>query len=178
LRHPGPGRVFPREEGHCHVYSIMKIADILTPQRIQLRPSVTSQKRALELLSETLARDTPPKITDAVIFDALTRRERLGSTALGHGVAIPHGRIPGLDRAIGAVLKLQEGIDYDAPDQAPVDLLFALLVPEDTTEEHLALLAQLAEIFSDESRLAQLRARNTPEELMELFTHAPSSYAA
>lgn len=155
----------------------MKIAEILAPQRIELRPSVTSQKRALELLSETLARDTPAQITDAVIFDALTRRERLGSTALGHGVAIPHGRIPGLDKAIGAILKLHEGIDYDAPDQAPVDLLFALLVPEDTTEEHLALLSQLAEIFSDESSLAQLRAHDTPEEVMKVF-QAPSSYAA
>jgi len=83
------------------------------------------------------------------IFDSLIGRERLGSTGLGHGVALPHGRFNQSQRAVGAFVKLKKGVDFDAIDRQPVDLVFGLLVPDHYTDEHLKILAYLAEMFSD-----------------------------
>lgn len=146
----------------------MTIADLLSLERISLQPSVSSKKRALEILSEQLA-SAMPKLGAVEIFDCLIARERLGSTGLGHGVAIPHARVVGVDEAIGAILKLQQGVDYDAVDQEHVDLLFALLVPENSTEKHLGLLSQLAEMFSEEKTLVQLRSAENSDTLQKLF---------
>ena len=155
----------------------MTIADLLSPELIALETSASSKKRALEMLSEHLAKAIPT-LNAAEIFDRLIARERLGSTGLGHGVAIPHARTNGIDKAIGAILKLQQGIDYDAVDQQPVDFLFALLVPENSTEQHLELLSQLAEMFSDEEVLKQLHAAETAESLLTIFIEQASSHAA
>lgn len=155
----------------------MNIASILRPERITLEISASSKKRALERLSDMLA-SAVPQITKTAIFDALNSRERLGSTALGQGVAIPHGRMAGIEQAVGAILKLQDGVDYDAPDNRPVDLMFALLVPEDCTDEHLELLSELATMFADERELAELRAAGAPDTILALFTKRASSHAA
>lgn len=155
----------------------MNIVDILLPERVIFLPSVSSKKRALEILSEHLA-TTAPGLSDAEIFNSLINRERLGSCGLGHGVAIPHGRIKGVTEAIAAALKLEQGVDYDAPDEHRVDLIVALIVPEESTEEHLGLLAQLAEMFSDEATLAQLRATENPAALLALMGKQASSHAA
>lgn len=134
----------------------MKIADLLTPERIRIAADVTSKKRALELMSEMLA-DESSGVLAGDVFNKLVGRERLGSTGLGHGVALPHARLDLVQEARGALLRVTQGIDFDAFDRQPVDLLFALVVPEHFTDEHLQILANLAELFSDQELCQQLR---------------------
>ena len=151
----------------------MHITELLDPDRIACRQSCASKKRALEKLSQLLGAATPA-LTEGEIFDALVGRERLGSTGLGKGVALPHGRMPGLAQPLGAVLVLEEGVDFDAVDQQPVDILFALLVPEESTDEHLQILARLAELFSDPEFCRQLRACPDAETGYRLFVQRES----
>ena len=94
-------------------------------------------------------------------------RERLGGTGLGYGVALPHGRIAGLEHSIGAIVTLESGIDFDAPDGEPVDILFGLLVPEDCNNDHLQILSRIAQMFSDEALRERLRKQTDPEKLRE-----------
>lgn len=155
----------------------MDIASLLTTDRIAIKPSITSKKRALELLSELLATGVP-NVTNTQIFDALISRERLGSTGLGHGVALPHSRLGGVKKAIGSVLKLDQGVDYDAPDNLPVDFMFALVVPQESTDEHLELLSELATLFADERELLQLRSTNHADALLTILSERTSSHAA
>ncbi|SIT66976.1 PTS IIA-like nitrogen-regulatory protein PtsN [Ectothiorhodosinus mongolicus] len=148
----------------------MNLAALLDPERIAHLPEVSSKKRALEMLSDMLSKAMPtPDGED--IFDSLLARERLGSTGLGHGVAIPHGRMAGLEEAAAALITLDTPVDYDAPDGEPVDILFALIVPEESTEEHLQILAQLAKMFSDNQILSNLREASTQEALLALIQH-------
>jgi len=146
----------------------MTINDILTAARIQLEASATSKKRALESVSEliTIGMETPGT---KEIFECLVGRERLGSTGLGHGVALPHARVPGLAGATGAFLRLREPVAYDAPDGQPVDLLFGLLVPEASTEQHLRILAELAENFADADVRKRLRNAVSAQEISALL---------
>lgn len=134
----------------------MKIADLLTRERIRIDTDVGSKKRALEVLSEMLA-DDASDMPAGVIFNKLISRERLGSTGLGKGVALPHARLTHGGEPRGALIRLSHGIDFDAFDRQPVDLLFALVVPEHFTDEHLQILANLAELFSDQELCQQLR---------------------
>ncbi|SEQ26994.1 PTS system, nitrogen regulatory IIA component [Ectothiorhodospira magna] len=145
----------------------MNIGDLLAPERVTCLPDVSSKKRVLEMLGEMLASHLP-RLTQGEIFDSLLARERLGSTGLGHGVAIPHGRLAGADTACAALIKLERGVDYDAPDSEPVDILFALVVPAECTDEHLQILALLARLFSDPETLAQLRSAKGAEDLLAL----------
>jgi len=149
---------------------MMKITEFVTKDRILLSRAITSKKRALELLSECVA-TAMPGFTAAGIFDCFVTRERLGSTGLGHGVAIPHSRLENVSRPVAAFLKLQEGVDYDAVDREPVDLLCALLVPEKSTDEHLQILAMLAEMFSDQGLCAQLRAATSSTQIYSLLAN-------
>lgn len=143
----------------------MRISELITPARVACSGEAGSKKRVLERLGELAVADVPD-LTSAEVFDSLIERERLGGTGLGHGVALPHGRMKGGRRAIGALMTLKEGIDFDAPDRQPVDLLFALLVPEHYTDEHLQILAQLAKLFSDAQMCATLRGCGTGAELL------------
>jgi len=147
---------------------MIDLAELLTEKRVACASHATSKKRALELLSELLAADVPG-LTPGEVFASLCERERLGGTGLGHGVAIPHGRLASVDRAVCAFLKLHEGVDYDASDQQPVDLICGLVVPEESTSEHLDVLATLAEMFSDEAFCAQMRAAANSQELYQLL---------
>ncbi len=149
----------------------MHVTNLLTPDRIACDVTASSKKRVLEYLS-TLIADSSDTFIAAEIFDSLIARERLGSTGLGHGIAIPHGRVKSSEETIGAFIKLQQGIDYDAIDNQPVDLFFALLVPENSTDEHLQLLSQLATIFRDESLRQDLRESNSSEKILALITQA------
>lgn len=149
----------------------MQISDILSPDRTCCEVDASSKKRSLELLSELMA-DTDTELSASAIFDALIARERLGSTGLGEGVAIPHCRLGDLPHAVGAFMKLRAGTSFDAPDGQPVDLLFGLLVPEVSTDEHLEILSQLAELFSDAGLRAKLREAGTAREAFELLTRA------
>lgn len=146
----------------------MQIAEILNPERIAVSNGITSKKGVLEELARLIALDTPD-LTQTEVFDSLCARERLGSTGLGHGVAIPHGRLKGGKHTLGAFIQLNDGVDYDAVDQQPVDLLFALLVPEESTDEHLQILARLAEMFSDTDLVNKLRYARSSERLYELL---------
>ena len=121
----------------------------------------TSKKRLLENIANIFAKRLPGNDAGQ-IFSTLIERENLGSTGIGDGIALPHGRISGLDNVAGIFLQLQEPLDFDAADQLPVKLIFAILVPEDATEEHLKLLASLAGIFRDkETRQKLLETSDT-----------------
>lgn len=146
----------------------MLVPDLITPDRVAWNAEAGSKKRVLEELSALIA-EGQESLGTGEIFDSLLSRERLGSTGLGHGVAIPHGRVKNSDRTIGAFIKLRNGIDFDAVDDEPVDLLFALLVPEQSTDEHLQLLAQLAEMFSDPALRKALREAGDQETLYRLL---------
>jgi PTS system nitrogen regulatory IIA component len=135
----------------------MRISDILTSDRVRCGVEANSKKRALEVLSAQIALGDP-SLTPRAVFDCLLARERLGSTGLGSGVAIPHGRLPNLLQAIGAFIRLKEPVNFDSLDNEPVDLLFGLLVPAASTDEHLQMLSLLAEGFSDETLRSQLRS--------------------
>jgi PTS system nitrogen regulatory IIA component len=148
----------------------MNISDLLTPERVACNLKANSKKRALELLSNLLHNELS-EISEEKIFESFIERERLGSTGLGHGVALPHARMKGQKEAIGAFIKLDHKIDYDSIDKQPVDLLFALLVPEHFTDEHLKILAQLAEMFGNTSICEGLRNSENSTQLLELLTH-------
>lgn len=143
----------------------MLVSELLELERISCNAHAASKKRVLEQLSELLA-GNQTELTQTQVFDSLLSRERLGSTGLGHGVAIPHGRVKNSDKTLLAMIKLDHGIDYDAIDNKPVDLLFALLVPEQSTDEHLQLLSQLAEMLSDAELVKQLRAATSSRNLL------------
>ena len=144
----------------------MQVSKLLVPERINCNYQAASKKRVLEQLSHLIA-DGEKDLTQSQVFDSLLSRERLGSTGLGRGVAIPHARVKNSDHTIAALLKLEQGVDYDALDGQPVDLIFALLVPEHATEEHLQLLAQLAEMFSDSELVGHLRDSSDSEHLLD-----------
>jgi len=147
----------------------MKLAEILSASRVVAGVTVTSKKRALEEMSKLLAKGAGT-VTDAEIFTSLTSREKLGSTGLGHGVAIPHGRMSGVENSIGALIRLKHPVDYDAHDGQTVDLLFGLVVPQQATETHLKHLAAIAELFSDEAFCKQARAAADDAALYALVT--------
>lgn len=146
----------------------MNIADLLTPQHIRCRVTITSKKRSLELLAELLTgpEAEPPA---RAVFESLIGRERLGSTGLGKGVALPHARVAGFAQPVAALITLESPIDFDALDHRPVDLLFALAVPEHSTDEHLRILATLAEMFSDRGLCDRLRTSRSAEQAFELL---------
>lgn len=142
----------------------MQLATLINSDRVRCGVDLTSKKRSLELLSELLTDDLPADSTRTV-FEGMTLRERLGSTGLGHGVALPHSRCPVIELPRAAVIRLENAIEFDAVDKEPVDLLFALLVPENSTDEHLRILARLAEMFRDNAFCAQIRACQSDTEL-------------
>ena len=147
----------------------MRIADILTSERIICNVTLSSKKAALETLSGLIA-SASIRLDEQEVFNSLLTRERLGGTGLGNGIALPHGRLKDGLSTIAAFIKLQQGVDYDAVDHQPVDLIFALLVPEHSTEEHLQVLAQLAEMFNKPEFLTQLRREESEEAIYGLLT--------
>ena len=148
----------------------MQIDDIITPERIVCNIQVNSKKRALEVISETLT-NSEPELNQQEVFESLLNRERLGSTSLGHGVALPHGRVKSSDHTLGVFIQLTDGIDFDSIDSQPVDLLFGLLVPEESTQEHLQILSMLAKLFSDEKFRDKLRTLKDSKKIYDLITH-------
>jgi PTS system nitrogen regulatory IIA component len=123
------------------------VAKLLPPSNILLDLDVTSKKRMFEQAG--LLFENNQGVARSLVFDSLFARERLGSTGLGQGLAIPHGRIKGLKEAVGAFVRLAQPVPFDAPDGKPVSLVFLLLVPEQATEQHLRVLSELAQMLSD-----------------------------
>ena len=143
------------------------VAKILNPPHVQLDLQASSKKRLFEqagLLFENL-----DGIARSVVYDSLFAREKLGSTGLGQGVAIPHGRIKGLKDALGAFVRLSQPVPFDAPDGNPVSLVFVLLVPEKATEKHLQILSELAQMFSDKALREALSRAPDAAALYELI---------
>ena len=155
----------------------MHLIDLLAPARVVAGANVSSKKRLLETLAGLLAEGAGAEV-ERRVFDSLCAREKLGSTGLGHGVAIPHGRTAALPGAVGAFLRLAEPIDFAAIDGKPVDLVFALAVPEHFSSQHLLLLSQLAEMFSDAPFCAQLRAAPDNASLYALLSDWQLAHAA
>ncbi len=149
----------------------MLISDLLSQERIRCDVHSSSKKRLLELISEELARNSD-QLTKREIFESLCARERLGSTGLGKGVAIPHGRVKGTKNVEASFFRLKKPLPFDAVDGEPVDLLFALAVPENCSEDHLKLLSQVAELFSDPELLRELREADNTGRLLQLLSHA------
>ena len=140
----------------------------MTPSRVMLDVLSSSKKAALEQLARGASQDVP-ELTPAQAFDSLVERERLGSTALGQGIAIPHGRITHLKSMVGAFMRVNSGVEFDSIDGEPVDLFFALFVPANTNEKHLETLSHLAALFSDIEFVARLREEKTVERIHELL---------
>jgi nitrogen PTS system EIIA component len=143
--------------------------DLISETRIGCGLEIASKKRLLETLAELLA-SGHPRLQPEAVFERLLERERLGSTGLGHGVALPHARLKDTASVLGAFVRIARGIDYDAADGEPVDLAFALLVPEAANEEHLQLLAHLATLFSDPLVRTQLREARSTAVILEVLT--------
>lgn len=144
----------------------MDVETFLSRHRTRCGVEASSKKRALQALSELIAEDQPTLSADE-IFTSLTARERLGSTGLGQGVAIPHCRISNCASTIGALIQLQQPIDYEAVDGQPVDLLFALIVPEEAHDTHLQSLAAIAGKIQQPGYLSRLRQAGSSEQLYE-----------
>jgi len=153
-----------------------RLASILPESQVLVGVEATSKKRAFEeagLLFENLH-----GLSRALITDSLFARERLGSTGLGHGVAIPHGRIKGLKAPMAAVLQLAQPIGFDAPDEQPVGLLIFLLVPEAATQKHLEILSEIAELLSDSGLRERIKAAGSVPELHGLIAQWQSAQVA
>src|SRR3989304_9717132 len=131
------------------------VAKLLPPANIVLDLEVSSKKRMFEQVG--LLFENNQGVARSLVFESLFARERLGSTGLGQGVAIPHGRIKGLKEAVGAFVRLSHAVPFDAPDGKPVGLVFVLLVPEQATEQHLQILSELAQMFSDRELRERLK---------------------
>jgi PTS system nitrogen regulatory IIA component len=144
------------------------ISKILPPENILLDAESASKKRVFERVG--LLFENSQNIARSQVFDSLFAREKLGSTGLGQGVAIPHGRIKNLRDAVAAFVKTDTPIPFDAPDGAPVNLIFVLLVPERATDLHLQLLGELAQMFSDATFRERLIANNDPGTIHKMFT--------
>lgn len=144
----------------------MQIKNLISPGRTLCGVEGGSKKRALELLANTIAQDVPTIDADD-LFRRLISRERLGSTGIGHGIAIPHCRVENCVGTIGALITLTEPVDFDAIDSQPVDILFAMLVPEDAHDEHLQNLAALAGALNDAGYRQRLRDAKNDTELYQ-----------
>ena len=155
------------------------IAKLLPQSNILLDADLTSKKRVFEQAG--LLFENNDQLSRSLVFDSLFAREKLGSTGLGQGVAIPHGRIKGLKTATGAMIRVQSPVPFDAPDGENVKLIFVLLVPERATDEHLQILSELAQMFCDKPFREKLLNAVSPEELQQLLTqwkpNAPSQHS-
>ncbi|MDR5898104.1 PTS sugar transporter subunit IIA [Halomonas vilamensis] len=147
----------------------MTLETILPPERVLYDVPGGSKKRVLEFFSTFIAQNTP-SLDSQEVFSRLISRERLGSTGIGNGVAIPHARSPHCTAPIASFLKLTEAVDFDAIDGDPVDLVFILLVPEEADDTHLALLGQVATIMNDVDTRTQLRKAGSQRELLDLIS--------
>lgn len=143
------------------------IAPLINRESIVTAESFSSKKKLFEHAAQLFSQLSGLKKQD--VFNSLFERERLGSTALGYGVAIPHGRIKGLGDAVGALYRMAPPLEFDAPDGQPVSLCFVLLVPQDANEHHLQILGELAQLFGDAATRNQLQSA-APEDLFGLLT--------
>jgi PTS system nitrogen regulatory IIA component len=154
----------------------MEIADLLTPESGIAKLRATSKKQALQELARRAAEITGQ--SERAIFSTLMKRERLGTTGVGNGIAIPHGKLASLDRLHGMFARLEHPIDFDAIDDRPVDLIFLLLAPESSGADHLKALARVSRLLRDKTACAKLRGTDDAEALYALLVDTTASWAA
>ena len=150
----------------------LEIADLVTPRGVIAQLRAPTKRQVLQELARRAG--TVTGIADRRIYDALTERERLGSTGIGNGVAIPHCRLTELTRLCGLFARLERPIPYDAIDDEPVDLLFLLLAPADAGAEHLKALARVSRLLRDRAMCEKLRGANSADALYALLTGGPA----
>jgi PTS system nitrogen regulatory IIA component len=148
----------------------MTISALLSPQRIFLDTEISSKKKLLEFIATAVAEQT--QLSKSAIFINLLDRERLGSTGLGKGFAIPHARLSDLDKTVGCFIRLRNAVNFEAPDNQPVDLIFAIIIPQEATDEHLQILSSLARIFSQAEVCASIRKAGDSAEIAQLIDAA------
>lgn len=154
----------------------MELSSILKPTAVKVIGKATSKKRLFQDLGEIAAASYGINQTAAI--EALLERESLGPTGVGHGIALPHARIEGLDKVVGAFIRIEKPLDFDSVDRLPVDLVFALFAPLNSGVEHLKALALVSRTMRDSAICAKLRANNDPVTLHAVLTEAASSQAA
>jgi PTS system nitrogen regulatory IIA component len=154
----------------------MEIADFLTPEHVIAKLRAGSKKQALQELSRRAVEIVG--LPEQVIFTTLMKRERLGTTGLGNGAAIPHGRFSTIDRMYGMFARLEHPVEYEAIDERPVDLLFLLLAPESSGADHLKALSRVARLFRDKIVCEKLRGTDDAEALYALLVDTTASWAA
>jgi PTS system nitrogen regulatory IIA component len=154
----------------------MDIDDLLVPEAIIARLKVGGKKQALQELAKRAAAIT--KLSERTIFDVLLERERLGTTGVGNGIAIPHGKLAELDRIVGVFARLDRPIDFDAIDERPVDLLFLLLAPESAGADHLKALARVSRLFRDRPTCEKLRGTDKSDALFAILTSQTAAPSA
>jgi PTS system nitrogen regulatory IIA component len=156
------------------------VAKLLPEANVLVDVDVASKKRVFEQVGQLF--ENNQSIARREVFDSLFAREKLGSTGLGQGIAIPHGRIKELKEAVGAVVRMRQPIPFDAPDQQNVSIIFVLLVPDRATDLHLQILSELAQMFSDKSFRERLLGAPTAAELHRLITqwqpHAATQHSS
>jgi PTS system nitrogen regulatory IIA component len=154
----------------------MDLSSILKPQAVRVIGQLSSKKRLLQDISELVA--AAYGLCASTAFDALQERESLGPTGVGHGVALPHARMEGLDRVSGAFVRLEKPLDFDSVDRKPVDLVFALFAPADSGVDHLKALALVSRTLRDPATCAKLRANEDPQTLYAILTETRTTKAA
>ncbi len=154
----------------------MEISDLLTPGAVIPKLTASSKKQALQELSKTAAALTG--MNERSIFDTLLERERLGTTGVGNGIAIPHGKPVGLDRLYGVFARLDKPIDFDSVDEQPVDLIFLLLAPESAGADHLKALARISRLLRNPAICEKLRGSDSRDALFALLVDTTKSHAA
>ena len=148
----------------------MTISALLSPQRIFLDTEITSKKKLLQLIANIAADQT--QLSESDIYNGLLNRERLGSTGLGQGFAVPHARVNELDKTMACFFRLKEAVNFEAPDNQPVDLVFTIIIPEEATEEHLMILSSLASIFSRSEICEAIRNAGSRDEIAQIIESA------
>ena len=154
----------------------MEIVDLLAPEAVVPALKAQSKKQLLQELAQNAARLT--QIPERRIFETLIERERLGSTGMGQGIAIPHGRLGGLGKIVGLFARLETPIAYEAVDDQPVDLVFLLLAPESAGADHLKALARVSRLLRNQATCEKLRAASQPEVLYALLTEPTNGGAS
>ena len=154
----------------------MELSDLIAPESVVPNLRVTSKKQALQELAKRAAEMTGQ--SERAVFEVLIERERLGTTGVGHGIGIPHGKLPELDRLYGFFARLDTAIDFDAIDEQPVDLIFVLLAPETAGADHLKALARVSRLFRDRAICDKLRGSDNADAIYALLTQGAASHAA
>lgn len=154
----------------------MNLAEIISPRGVIANLRASSKKQALQELAKRAAEITSE--SERAIFEVLLERERLGTTGVGNGIAIPHGKLASLPRLYALFAKLEQPIDFDAIDEQPVDLICLLLAPQTAGADHLKALAQVSRLLRDRQVCEKLRGANSAEAIYALLIEAPASHAA